>query len=199
MTRRICTNVHGGSATMLIILLAYLGGILTILSPCILPVLPFVFARAGAQLRAQHAADARRHGGDLRDRRDAGRGRRRLGRAGQCHRPLGGADPARAVRHRVRLPAHLRPDDAAAGRARLAAVRTAAGRTGQHLVLGRARNRDRAVVGALRRPDPRHHLHRGRAQGRERRTRRFCCSPMRSARRPRSRSPCWSAARCSRG
>ena len=33
--------------TMLIILLAYFGGILTILSPCILPVLPFVFARAG--------------------------------------------------------------------------------------------------------------------------------------------------------
>ncbi|MBW0145433.1 cytochrome c biogenesis protein DipZ [Sphingomicrobium clamense] len=30
----------------LILLLAYLGGILTILSPCILPVLPFVFARA---------------------------------------------------------------------------------------------------------------------------------------------------------
>jgi cytochrome c biogenesis protein CcdA/thiol-disulfide isomerase/thioredoxin len=32
---------------MLFLLLAYLGGILTILSPCILPVLPFVFARAG--------------------------------------------------------------------------------------------------------------------------------------------------------
>ena len=32
---------------MLIILLAYLGGMLTIVSPCILPVLPFVFARAG--------------------------------------------------------------------------------------------------------------------------------------------------------
>src|SRR3954462_15002155 len=32
---------------MLIILLAYFGGILTIVSPCILPVLPFVFARAG--------------------------------------------------------------------------------------------------------------------------------------------------------
>src|SRR5215217_7633786 len=31
---------------MLIILLAYLGGLLTIVSPCILPVLPFVFARA---------------------------------------------------------------------------------------------------------------------------------------------------------
>lgn len=31
---------------MLLLALAYLGGILTILSPCILPVLPFVFARA---------------------------------------------------------------------------------------------------------------------------------------------------------
>jgi cytochrome c biogenesis protein CcdA/thiol-disulfide isomerase/thioredoxin len=32
---------------MLTLLVAYLGGVLTILSPCILPVLPFVFARAG--------------------------------------------------------------------------------------------------------------------------------------------------------
>src|ERR1700690_2877692 len=31
---------------MTLILLAYLGGVLTIVSPCILPVLPFVFARA---------------------------------------------------------------------------------------------------------------------------------------------------------
>jgi len=31
---------------MLLLILAYLGGVLTILSPCILPVLPFVFARA---------------------------------------------------------------------------------------------------------------------------------------------------------
>src|SRR3984957_11882321 len=31
---------------MILFLLAYLGGVLTILSPCILPVLPFVFARA---------------------------------------------------------------------------------------------------------------------------------------------------------
>jgi cytochrome c biogenesis protein CcdA len=30
---------------MLILLLAYFGGVLTIVSPCILPVLPFVFAR----------------------------------------------------------------------------------------------------------------------------------------------------------
>lgn len=32
---------------MTLILIAYIGGVLTILSPCILPVLPFVFARAG--------------------------------------------------------------------------------------------------------------------------------------------------------
>ena len=31
---------------MFILILAFLGGILTILSPCILPVLPFVFARS---------------------------------------------------------------------------------------------------------------------------------------------------------
>src|ERR1700679_2093768 len=31
---------------MILFLLSYLGGVLTILSPCILPVLPFVFARA---------------------------------------------------------------------------------------------------------------------------------------------------------
>jgi len=36
---------------VLIVLLAYLGGLLTILSPCILPVLPFVFARAGQSFR----------------------------------------------------------------------------------------------------------------------------------------------------
>jgi cytochrome c biogenesis protein CcdA len=31
---------------MFLLVLAYLGGVLTILSPCILPVLPFVFARS---------------------------------------------------------------------------------------------------------------------------------------------------------
>ena len=36
---------------MLLIVLAYLGGILTILSPCILPVLPFVFARSDQPFR----------------------------------------------------------------------------------------------------------------------------------------------------
>ena len=32
---------------MWLLVLAYLGGVLTIVSPCILPVLPFVFARSG--------------------------------------------------------------------------------------------------------------------------------------------------------
>ena len=32
---------------MTLLVVAYLGGVLTILSPCILPILPFVFARAG--------------------------------------------------------------------------------------------------------------------------------------------------------
>src|SRR5580692_10295812 len=36
---------------MLIYLLAFAGGILTILSPCILPVLPFVFAQADRPFR----------------------------------------------------------------------------------------------------------------------------------------------------
>src|SRR4051812_46628051 len=50
---RICRRVGGKNdaacsssrrnTVMLIIVLAYLGGILTIVSPCILPVLPFVF------------------------------------------------------------------------------------------------------------------------------------------------------------
>src|SRR5258708_22696420 len=31
---------------MILLVLAYVGGVLTIVSPCILPVLPFVFARA---------------------------------------------------------------------------------------------------------------------------------------------------------
>src|ERR1700722_10300646 len=36
---------------MLLFFLAYAGGILTILSPCILPVLPFVFARSDQPFR----------------------------------------------------------------------------------------------------------------------------------------------------
>ena len=37
---------------MLLLLLAFIGGALTILSPCILPVIPFVFSRAGLPFRS---------------------------------------------------------------------------------------------------------------------------------------------------
>src|SRR5471032_813387 len=37
---------------MLIFIVAYVGGLLTIVSPCILPVLPFVFARADRPFRS---------------------------------------------------------------------------------------------------------------------------------------------------
>ena len=37
---------------MLVLLVAFLGGVLTIVSPCILPVLPFVFARGGRSFRS---------------------------------------------------------------------------------------------------------------------------------------------------
>ena len=36
---------------MLIFVLAYLGGVLTIFSPCVLPVLPFIFARSDKSFR----------------------------------------------------------------------------------------------------------------------------------------------------
>ncbi len=40
-----------GGGRMFLVLLAYFGGVLTILSPCILPVLPFVFARSDQPFR----------------------------------------------------------------------------------------------------------------------------------------------------
>ena len=51
-----------GRPTMILFLLAYLGGVLTIVSPCILPVLPFVFARADQPFVQERPADAARHG-----------------------------------------------------------------------------------------------------------------------------------------
>jgi cytochrome c biogenesis protein CcdA/thiol-disulfide isomerase/thioredoxin len=43
----ICAKQPAGGFAVILFLLAWLGGVLTILSPCILPVLPFVFARTG--------------------------------------------------------------------------------------------------------------------------------------------------------
>ena len=107
---------------MLLFVLAYLGGVLTIVSPCILPVIPFVLARAdrpflrnglpmlvGMALAFAVVATPRV-------------GRRRLGGLGQSiwpHRRLGAAGDFRrdAAVSRAR-----RPPDAAAGRGRRPAV-----------------------------------------------------------------------------
>src|SRR5580658_1092204 len=43
-------DMHANSI-MALLILAFLGGILTIISPCILPVLPFVFSRADQPFR----------------------------------------------------------------------------------------------------------------------------------------------------
>src|SRR3984885_14849935 len=43
--------VARGDAKMLLYLLSFVGGVLTIVSPCILPVLPFVFSRADQPFR----------------------------------------------------------------------------------------------------------------------------------------------------
>jgi hypothetical protein len=43
-------DMHAGSI-MALLVIAFLGGILTIISPCILPVLPFVFSRADQPFR----------------------------------------------------------------------------------------------------------------------------------------------------
>ena len=136
---------------------------------------PFAVHPAGAavrlcarrtQLHALDPADARGHGRDVRNRRDPRRGRWRLGSSRERRRPLGSAGIARSLRDRAHLPASLRPDDPPVGRARLAADRT--GRPeGERLVLGRAGCGHRPVVGALRRADPRPHLHRCRTAGGE--------------------------------
>ena len=50
---------------MLFYLLAFVGGVLTIASPCILPVLPFVFSRADQPFRRSGLAAAGGDGGDV--------------------------------------------------------------------------------------------------------------------------------------
>src|SRR3954470_15135302 len=101
---------------MLLVLLAYLGGVLTILSPCILPVLPFVFARAdrpfvrsglpllvGMALTFAAVATLAAGGGGW-----------RRGGGGDPGRPVGGAAAPRRLRPDPRLPRAGRPGDAAA-------------------------------------------------------------------------------------
>jgi thiol-disulfide isomerase/thioredoxin len=110
---------------MLILLVAYLGGVLTILSPCILPVLPFVFARADRPFRSHGlplllgmAAGLCRH-------RHAGGGRRRLGGGAQPVRAPRGGCAAGGVRCDAAVPVAGGPAEPAAGRAGASACRSA--------------------------------------------------------------------------
>ena len=157
---------------MLLFLLAYLGGVLTIVSPCILPVLPFVFARAdrpflrsglpmlaGMAVTFAAVATLAAVGGGW-------------AVAGQPVRPLRRARAAGAVRPRAALPGARRAADAAArraGRAAVAIAPTARPARGIGPAVAAARRRDRPALGALRRPDPRPDPDRRRAQGRQRR------------------------------
>ena len=144
---------------MILFLLAYLGGVLTIVSPCILPVLPFVFARGGPAVRPQRPAAAGRHGGDLRRGRHIGGRRRRLGRGGQSVRPPRGDGASGPLRHHAAVPRLVRAADAAARGAwapgcRQSADQGAAAPGVARPVLASARRRDRPALGALRRAGP---------------------------------------------
>ena len=72
---------------MALLVLAFLGGILTVFSPCILPILPFVFSKADRPFRKSGLPLLSRHGLDVCRARNPGDRRRRLDRAGQSVRP----------------------------------------------------------------------------------------------------------------
>ncbi len=68
---------------MTLLVLAYLGGVLTIVSPCILPVLPFVFARADRPFLTNALPMLAGMAHHLRRGRDLGGCCRRMGRRSQ--------------------------------------------------------------------------------------------------------------------
>ncbi len=154
---------------MILFLLSYLGGVLTILSPCILPVLPFVFARADQPFVALRPAAAGGHGGDFRRGRDPGDAGRQLGGACQSIWPHRRHGAAGAVRPdpacRRQLADRLTRPLVALGNRLSNQPRTAARRRRRFAAAGRG---DRTVVGALRRADPGPDPDRRGDQGRQR-------------------------------
>ena len=109
---------------MILLLLAFLGGILTIISPCILPVLPFVFAKAdqpfrksGLPLLAGMAITFRRIRGDC----DGGR---RLDCARQSVWTRSGAGGAGDLRSNAAVAGAGRPAVASGGPAGQPAFRS---------------------------------------------------------------------------
>jgi hypothetical protein len=75
---------------MIVFVQAYLGGVLTSVSPRILPALPFVFCESGPSVDWKRIADAHRNGSDGRVGCDTGGCCRRLGRPGE---PIGTRAP----------------------------------------------------------------------------------------------------------
>jgi hypothetical protein len=65
---------------MALLVLAYLGGVVTIVSPCILPALPFAFARADRPFLRNGLPMLAGMGGDVCRGRHLGGRRRRVGR-----------------------------------------------------------------------------------------------------------------------
>ena len=158
---------------MILFAVSYFAGMLTIVSPCILPVLPFVFARAeqpflrsglpmlvGMAFTFAGVATLAAVGGSW-----AVRGERVW--------PPGGHRAARGLRPDLAGPRACRVDDPAAGRRRCAAFPIdRAGRASarrRRAAVVPARHRDRPALGALRRSDPRADPDRRGAGGRERR------------------------------
>src|SRR5262249_41597275 len=103
-----------GMPDMILLVLSYLARVLTIASPCILAVLPFVFARPPA-VPAQQSPAPPWVDPDPYRRRRAGCDRRCLGNSAQCLWPDRGHGSARHLRRRSALAAARRNAGAAAG------------------------------------------------------------------------------------
>ncbi len=186
---------------MILYLLSYLGGVLTIVSPCILPVLPFVFARADqpfvrsglplllgmAVTFAAVATLAAVGGGWAVQANSYGRIAALVILAAVGLLLLFPALADRATRPLVALGSRLSQsatDGASSGSTFFAS-----------LLLGRG---DRAAVGALRRPRPRLVLTGAALQGASPAHLAAAARLCRRRRDPRWRWRYWSAARCSR-
>ena len=139
---------------MLLALIAFLGGALTIISPCILPVLPFVFARPGRSFARGTLPMLARHGRDVCGHRDA-RGRRwRVGGATELVWARCGIGAACGFRCRAHLDT-VADLDRATVRGAWQSPGGEHRRHGADRTVDRSRNRHRLAVGAVRRSDPR--------------------------------------------
>ena len=146
---------------MFLVLLAYFGGVLTILSPCILPVLPFVFARSDQPFRKSGLPLLAGMCDHVRCGCQPGHRGRRLGSTSQPVRPYRRPGSVCAVRAHPALLVACRPALAAAGTARESAVSKFRCRR-QCPQLFPAWHWYRTALGAVRRAYSRPHSYRSR-------------------------------------